>query len=128
MKHFSFSNLRIRLVILILLAVVPAMAVMLYTASEQRAQDAAAIQENVQRLAKIEAREESQLLEGSRQILVALAEFLVIHDDDLAECNVFFADLMKHYHRYANFVAARPNGDVFCCALASNSPINVSDR
>ena len=128
MKHFSFSNLRIRLVILILLAVVPAMAVMLYTASEQRAQDAAAIQENVQRLAKIEAREESQLLEGSRQILVALAEFLVIHDDDLAECNVFFADLMKHYHRYANFVAARPNGDVFCSALASNSPINVSDR
>ncbi|UCG11191.1 MAG: HAMP domain-containing protein [Deltaproteobacteria bacterium] len=128
MKHFSFSNLRIRLVILILLAVVPAMAVMLYTASEQRAQDAAAIQENVQRLATVEAREESQLLEGNRQILKALAEFLVMHDGDLAGCNAFFADLLKHYHRYANFGAARPNGDVFCSALPSNSPINVSDR
>ena len=89
MKHLSLSNLRIRLVILILLAVVPAMAIMLYTASEQRAQDAAAIQENVQRLATVEAREESQLLEGSRQILKALAEFLVTHDGDLAGCSAF---------------------------------------
>jgi hypothetical protein len=41
MKRFSFSSLRVRLVILILIAVVPALAVMLYSAAEQERLDAA---------------------------------------------------------------------------------------
>jgi len=64
------------LIFLILLAVVPAQAVMLYTAWEQRQLDVTHIREKVAHLTKLEAREERQILEGGRQILEAMAHFL----------------------------------------------------
>jgi len=102
-RPFSFSSLRVRLVILILIAVVPALAVMLYSAGEQERLDAALVQQNLSRLAVLHAREERQLLEGTRQILKALAQFVLLHREEPKARALYFANLVKEFDRYTEF-------------------------
>ena len=123
-----FGSLRIRLIFLILMAVVPTVAVMLNSAWEQRQLDLIRIREKVAHLAKLEAREERQILEGGRQILEAMAHFLQRSDGDSQSCASFFAGLLQHYQRYANLGAVKPDGHVFCSAVPLPAPTDASDR
>lgn len=52
MTRFSFSSLRARLLLLVLLAVIPALGLILYTAAEQRRAAAGEAQANALRLAR----------------------------------------------------------------------------
>jgi len=128
MRPNFFGSLRIRLIFLILIAVVPALAVMLYTAWEQRQLDVIHIRERMAHLTKLEAREERQILEGGRQILQAMAHFLQRSDGDPVSCASFFSSLLEHYQRYANLGAVKPDGHVFCSAVPLSGPANASDR
>jgi signal transduction histidine kinase len=123
-----FGSLRIRLIFLILIAVVPALGVLLYTAWEQRHLDVTQIREKVAHLTKLEAREERQILEGGRQTLEAMAHFLQRSDGDPASCTSFFTSLLEHNQRYANFGAVKPDGHVFCSAVPLPGPTDASDR
>ena len=128
MRPNFFGSLRTRLILLILVAVVPAMAVMLYTAWEQKQLDATRIREKVAHLTKLEAREERQILEGGRQILEAMAHFLQGSDGNSLSCASFFTSLLEHYQRYANLGAVKPDGQVFCSAVPLSGPTDASDR
>lgn len=65
MIRVAFSSLRVRLVLLVLVAVVPALGMILYTGWEQRKQAAAKVQEHALRLARITAGEHKHLIEGA---------------------------------------------------------------
>ena len=128
MKLFSLRSLRVRLLLLVLVAVLPAWGVIVYTASEQRRIAIAEIQRNVLRLAEFNAREEEQVFQGTRQILIALANFVRKTDENPSECSAFCADLLKQFRRYANIGAIKPNGDVFCSAVPLDKPENAADQ
>jgi signal transduction histidine kinase len=128
MKLFSIQSLRIRLLLLVLIAVVPAWGVIAYTAAEQRRIAIAGIQKNVLRLAEFSAHEEEQALQGTRQILIALANFIREADESPTGCSVFCADLLKQFSRYANIGATKSNGDVFCSAVPLDKPTNAADQ
>jgi hypothetical protein len=128
MKRFSPSHLRVRLLLLVMVAVIPAWGLIVYTASEQRRLAVADIQKNALRLAEFTAREEDHLLQGTRQILIAVANFIRKEGYDPSECNLFCADLLKHFSRYTNIGAVKPNGDVFCSAIVLDNPANAADR
>jgi signal transduction histidine kinase len=128
MSGSPFSSLRVRLIILILIAVVPAVGLMVYSAAEQERLDAAAARKELSRLATIYAREEHQLLEGTRQVLKTLGEFLAWHHNDPPACSAFFADLLRDFRRYANFGAVKANGEVFCSAVPLAEPTSADDR
>ncbi len=128
MTGFSFSSLRVRLLLLVLLAVVPALGLILYTASEQRRSAAAEAKDSALQLARSFSSSQDELIESVRQLLTALAQMPMVRDGNTAECNSVFADLLKQYPRYNNFVATKPNGDVFCSAVPSARQVNLADR
>ena len=128
MKSFSLKSLRVRLLLLVLVAVIPAWGVIAYSASEQRRTAIAEIQRNVSRLAEFSAREEEQVLQGTRQILIALANFVQKADENPSECSAFCADLLTQFRRYANLGAIKPNGDIFCSAVMFQKPTNAADQ
>jgi len=128
MKPFSFSSLRVRLVILILIAVVPALAVMLYSAAEQERLDAALVQQNLSHLAVLHVREERQLLNGTRQVLRALAQFVVMHREDRNACTAFFANLLKEFQRYTDFGEVNLDGRLICTTTPTPTPLKEDDR
>jgi signal transduction histidine kinase len=127
MSRFS-SSLRFRLLLLVLLTVIPVLGLALYSASEDRQREVNHVEEDALQVAQIVSVEEEQLIRGTRQLLVALAELPQVQDGDSALCGAFFAELLKDYHRYDNFGAIEPDGDVFCSALPSGGPVNAADR
>lgn len=72
MNLFSFGQLRIRLILLVLIAVVPFASLLFYAASEQKRRSMAAIEQNVLTMAESAAQAEALMLDGSREMLAGL--------------------------------------------------------
>jgi len=128
MARLSFSSLRVRLLLLVLLAIIPALGLILYTASEQRRLAATNVQEGALRLARLASSDQGRLIDGARQLLIGLAQLREVRHHNSRACRAFFADLLKQYPLYANLGAVKPDGDVFCSALPFRGRINVADR
>src|SRR3990172_6950903 len=125
--RFLFS-LRVRLLLLVLLAIIPALGSILYLASEQRNRAAADVEAEALRLTRLAASNHDRLIEGARQLLVALAQLPEVRQGEPAACNALFGELLKEYRFYTGFTAVKPNGCVFCGAPFLSQPINLLDR
>src|SRR3990172_5127808 len=128
MSRLPLASLRVRLFLLVLLAVLPAAALILYTGWEQRRHAATEAQADALRLTRLAASEHQRLIKGAHQLLLALAQLPSVRSRDAAGCNALFAGLLKQYPRYANFGASTPDGEVFCSALPLRGPTNNADR
>ena len=129
MKRFYWSSLRIRLILLVFLAVVPAAGLMLYTGVEARqTAAAAATQGDALDLAVLASADQDSLIESTRQLLMGLARLPQVRQGDVAACSTLFANLLKENPRYANLGVAKPNGDLWCSAVPISSPANYANR
>jgi len=126
MRRFSLSSLRARLLLLVLLAALPALGLILYTDLEQRRLAATQAQEDALRLARLAAADQAQLIQGAHQLLTALAQLPAVRNGDSATCTTLFTKLLKQYPVYANLGAAQPNGEVFCSGAPLTQPISVA--
>lgn len=115
------GSLRFRLVLLVLLAVVPALGLIIYTASEQRRLAAAEVQEKALLLARFT----SIQVEAARQLLIGLAQLPEVRQQEPRACSTLFANILKEYPLYANLGAIRLDGVLFCSALPAYSRINL---
>src|SRR3990172_2535697 len=128
MGRFSFSSLRIRLLLLVLLAVIPALGLILYTGLEQRRQAAVHAKKDALRVLDQSVMQQDLLIAGARQLLVALVSLPEVRHHDSGGCNALFFDILGRYPFYANLGAIAPNGDLFCSARSLGGPINVAER
>jgi PAS domain S-box-containing protein len=127
MSRFFFS-IRFRLILLVLLAVIPALGLTFYTGIEQRRIASAQAKEEALRLARLVSSNQSQLIEGARHFLYMLAQLSPVRNCDSASCCSLFADLLKQYPWYLNIGAAEPNGNIFASAIPFTQSVNIADR
>jgi signal transduction histidine kinase len=125
-KWLSFSSLRARLLLLVLLAAVPVLGLILYTDLEQRRLAADQAQEDALRFARLAAADQAQLIQGAHQLLTALSQLPAVRDGDSETCTMLFTNLLKQYPVYANLGAARADGEVFCSGAPVTQPITVA--
>jgi PAS domain S-box-containing protein len=123
-----FASLRFRMILLVLLATLPALGLVFYDGLEQRRLAAAETQKEALRLARLVARDQQWLIEGADQLLKVLVQLPAVRDRDPAACSALFADLTLQSPRYANFVASEPDGDVFCSGEPLPGSVNFCDR
>jgi signal transduction histidine kinase/PAS domain-containing protein len=130
MQRFStfFASLRSRLLLLVLLAVVPALGLTLYTYAELRHLTAADEQREALRLARIAADDQEDTIKDTRQLLFALAQLPEVHSASPAACSVFFARLLNQYPQYALLGAAGRDGNLICSVPATDDLVNLVDR
>lgn len=107
--------------LLVLLAIFPALGLILYTASEQRRVAATEVQEKALLLARLT----SIQVEAARQLLIGLAQLSEVRGHDPRACSALFAAVLKEYPLYANLGAAKPDGALFCSALPVRGRINL---
>ena len=122
------SSLRVRLLLLVLLPLVPAFILMLNTASEERSREIAGVQTNALQLARVAASDQEQLVDGTRQLLVALAQLPAVRTGDGTTCNTLFSALLNQYPWYVNLAVADATGDVWCSSVSLSGPVSVADR
>src|SRR5437870_4287715 len=122
-----FSKLRVRLLVLVLLAILPALGLVLYTAFEQRR---AAMHEalvSAQRVVSFAAALQKQHVEASRQLLSTLVQLSEVRPDRAAEAETLFQNLLKVHAVYANIGAIDTNGYVYASAVLSAHRLYVGD-
>lgn len=124
----KFTTLRARLILLVLIAVLPAFGLMFFTAADQRNSAAREAQQNALRLARSAAATQNGSIEGARQLLAALAQVPAVRSGNAADCDAIFRRLHKHNPNYAHIGAVKLNGDPFCGGAPSPRPINFADR
>ena len=128
MKRFSLSSLRTRLVLLVLLGVIPALMLILYTSWLQRDLAAKMVRSDAMRLARMAAIQEDQLSDGSSYLLMALAQIPAIRNQETWECNIIFRKILKANPTYANLGLVDLKGNVIASAIRLKAPVNVADR
>jgi serine phosphatase RsbU (regulator of sigma subunit) len=127
MKPF-FSGLRFRVVVLVLLAGFPALAVTLYTAAEQRRLAAIEIQQNALRVARLASAGQERLIEGARQLLLIMSHLPELRATDPTAANAMLADLLRQYPLYTNFGVIEMDGSVFASGVKLPDGVNLADR
>jgi len=127
-KKFIFSSLKSRLYMLVLISILPVCMLILYTAFEQRRSELKKIEQSTLKFVEAAAIEETQILEGARQILIVLGSFLRSEKFDPSSCGLFFSETLEQFTRYANLGAVHPDGSVFCSAKPLKQPLTAKDR
>lgn len=123
-----FSRLRVRLLLLVLMAVLPALGLAVYSGFDQRTTARREAQENAQRIARHAAAEQRQIIEGSRQLLVTLAQLKEIRPERAAEAQALFSSLKGVHPFYANLGAIDARGIPFASAMPVPDGVDLSDR
>jgi signal transduction histidine kinase len=123
-----FAGLRFRLLFLVLLAFGPMLGLVLYTYSEQMQQATLRAEDEALRLARLAAIDQQRLIDGARQLLVAVAQLPSVQNFDAAICEQFLSHLLKQYPLYENIGAVTTGGDIYCSAVPFPTAINVGDR
>ncbi|MCC7362333.1 MAG: GAF domain-containing protein [Anaerolineales bacterium] len=128
MTHRTLSGLRVRLIFLVLLAVLPMVALALVNAADGRRREHAALSSQMSQMAELAAATVAQVIEGQRQLLIAMSRLPAVIAQDGAACSAVLADLRAQYQQYTNLGAVTPDGTVFCSAVPQALTTNVADR
>ena len=122
------ASLRLRLWLLVFLALIPVLILMIYTAAEQRRRAVRDVQEQALRMVQIVASDHERLVAGTRHLLSVLAHVPDVRDRGSDVCSQFLSSLLKDNPLYALFGLANRAGDVICSALPEDEPVNIADR
>lgn len=126
--RYSFYSLRIRLIGLVLLILVPAAALFVLTAAEQRRFAVETVSQDALRVTQLLASNQTARIAGAQQLLKALALLPEVRSRDSGACSDLLARLLMTDTRYLSFGVTEANGDVWCSALPFRQPLNLSDR
>ena len=128
MFHNLFSGLRARLMLLVFLAVVPALGWILYTSAEQRHTSANEVRAEADFVAQITAKDQENNIAETRKLLLTLARLSEVRNDDSAACSSLFAKLLEQFPQYANLGVVKPSGAVICSGVPLQKPVSFADR
>ncbi len=123
-----FSSLRVRLVLLVLLAALPALALTVYSDREQRKLAETSVEMEILRLSQLATINQETFVENTRIFLVALSHMPAVRSHDLSECQELFAHLFtEHYPQFASFYVADLEAHVVCSAPNSHVPNRLKE-
>jgi diguanylate cyclase (GGDEF)-like protein len=122
-------GLRARVLLLVVAIVVPAVALMTYTAHVQRQHTAWMVQDKALDFVRALAAQHGTLVARAQELLVAIAQFPSVRNrGEEAECHRILSGMRPAYAHYANFGVARLDGEVVCSALPLRRRVDISDR
>jgi signal transduction histidine kinase len=129
MASSIFAPFRTRLVILMLLAVLPAFGLVVYEYLEQRRIETERVREGAIAVARLAAASQENFTKNTRQLLATLAQFpYLILGTNRAYCETHLSNLRKLSPDYLNFGLVETNGNIFCSAEPFDGKVNISDR
>ena len=122
------SGLRLRLLLLVLLACAPLVGLTLHTASEERRRLVKEWNQRSQEMMELATREEGRVIGQTRQLLLVLAESSPVRSGSRRGCKKLLDELFGSYPRYANLGVVGTNGMVLASARPMVEPANQTNR
>ena len=126
--HQILSGLRLRLLLLVLLACAPLVGLTLHTASQERRQLVKDWKQRSQEMMELATREETQVIGQTRQLLLALAESVPVRSGNRRDGKKLLDELFSSYPRYANLGVISTSGVVLASARAMVATASQTNR
>jgi len=114
--------------VLLTVAVVPLLAVLGWAWHDQKESLLQRAESDLGTLASLNAAGQDQLIEGTRQMLAAVASSNSANSGDWTSCNTFLQRLGKRLSDYVSVGVADADGMLVCRSSGSNTPVDLSDR
>jgi signal transduction histidine kinase len=120
---------RTRLILMICLIALPALALVLNSYWEQRKTEKARVGAEAMAVSRIAAANQENYLKNSKQLLATLTQLsFLVNSSDRAFCQTSFSNLMKLSPDYEGFGLIEADGTLFCSANNTNKPVHLGDR
>lgn len=122
------SGLRVRLILLVLLALLPVFGLAFYDRYAQRQQSARAAQNHALEIAQRAVIDQRELIGAAHQLLLPLAQLEGAREQGPIPCSVLFDELLKHSAMYTNLGVMDARGDVVCAGVMPEQSLNLRAR
>ena len=126
MKPFIF--LRIRLLVFVLLAFVPAVGLTLFTFADQRHHATEQAKDTALQLARTATSSYERLILQTQSVLTGLAQLPALRQPIGMDCPKILRARMDEFLYYANIGVVDIDGNLICSALPTNGRVNIADR
>jgi PAS domain S-box-containing protein len=113
---------------LVAIALLPVIAVQAYNEFDLRRARQLEVQSQAISLAKLAAAEQQQIVQGIRQVLIALSELPAIKARDSQACNAYLTAMKQRFPAFITLIVADSNGRNFCDASSFHRPISIAAR
>jgi signal transduction histidine kinase len=117
-----------RLFALVAVAILPVIAIQAYSEVVLLRSREVEVQEHVASLARLSAAEQQQIVQGIRQVLIAMSELPSVKTRDRQACNAYLAALQKRFPAFITFLVTDLRGVSFCDTNSDHRPISIAAR
>ncbi len=117
-----------RLFLLVAVALLPAIAIQAYNEIDLRRARQVEVENQALSLAKLAAAEQQQIVQGIRQVLIAMSELPSIKTRDTQACNAYLEGMQRRFPAFIRFVVTDLNGMSFCNTQAATIGQSTSLR
>jgi hypothetical protein len=128
MTDVSSKNLQIRLLILVFLAFIPALAFFWYANRETRALQLQGKEAELSQRVQVTAAEYRRIVEESEGFLAALAQFPEIRTAQVPTCTERLAGILPHTPHYTTISVIGLDGYMSCGGLVPDGNLYLGDR
>ena len=119
-------SIRTRLMLLVLLSVLPALAIIFHTGLSQQQNDIDNARKNVLLTVENLAKYQDTVTLGIKQMLMTIAQYPSVQQGDVTASNQLFSRLHQHAPGNCQFIFARPDGMAY--AEGAEGPFSIADR
>ena len=123
MKSFRLGSISKNLYVLVILAILPAMAILLYSGFERRRHSIEYAQNQILFLTHTMAEAQQDLTDSIKQMLATLSLMPQVQSADREVCNDIFRSVLKQNPNYVNITLTDLNGEV----IASGKPLTITN-
>jgi signal transduction histidine kinase len=122
-------SLLARLFVLVAIAVLPATGILAWTQFQAYQTRIVDVHDTALQQAKLVASEQDRLIDGARQMLIALATMPMITNQEADKCTTYLQELIKKYDAYSTMVAIGADGHSYCGSTpVSQQNVFLADR
>ncbi len=125
MEFIAFRSIRKRLVLLVILSILPAFAILLYSGLEQRQNSIANARQDILILTHSMAEKQKEITHFTKQLLTTLSQLSVIQQLDTLESSEILRNVLKQNPQYYNLTLIDLKGNVLASGKGS-SPVSIS--
>jgi signal transduction histidine kinase len=117
-----------RLFALVAIAILPVIAIQAYSEVALLRSREVEVQNHAASLARLSAAEQQQIVQGIRQVLIAMSELPSVKTRDSQACNAYLAALQKRFPAFITFLVTDLKGVSFCDTNSDHRPISIAAR
>ena len=122
MRFFLFGSIRKSLIVLVLLAVLPALAIMLYTGHELRGEVVDNAKDYALQQVRAMAAHHQRVVDNARLLLMTLAKSSEVRSLDATACRALLTDMLARNSAYVSLSLADSSGQILVSAPDARVP------